>query len=52
VSAREIAALVTAAARAQLAVAFERGEATAENLDAIARAIGNGAAQAMASEDE
>ncbi len=43
-----MAAAIAAAARAQLAVAFERGEATVENLDAIARAIGNGAAQAIA----
>lgn len=46
-SARDKAALIAAAARAQLVVALERGECTAENLDAIVRAIGNGAAQAL-----
>lgn len=44
---RQIAEIASAAARAQLAVALERGECTPDNLDAIVRAIGNGAAQAL-----
>jgi len=52
VSSREQAAVIAASVRAQLAVAFERGECTLDNLDTIARTLGNAAAQALAIAEE
>lgn len=49
---KELAALITRSVRAQFAVAMERGECTPDNLDAIARAAGNGAATVIATLDE
>ncbi|MES2170573.1 MAG: hypothetical protein V4479_07605 [Actinomycetota bacterium] len=46
---KQIAAIVTAAAKASLLVAFPSGATpTGVNIDALARAIGNNAAQAIA----
>lgn len=48
---RQLAIIIAEAVRAQVGVAMERGECTPANLDAIVRAAGNGAAQAIANLD-
>lgn len=48
---KQLAALIADAVRAQVGVAMERGECVPANLDAIVRAAGNGAAQAIVNLD-
>lgn len=48
---KQLATLIAESVRAQVSVAMERGECVPSNLDAIVRAAGNGAAQAIANLD-